>query len=57
MTAEEIKAVRHKLGLSQAAFAEKLGTQQARVSDWENGKHPISRPFIILIQHFLTQKP
>lgn len=54
MTPEEIKAARNKLGLSQAQFAEKLGTQQARVSDWENGKHPISRPFIILIQHFLN---
>lgn len=56
MTSEEIKTARLSLGLSQKDLAERIGTQQARVSDWENGKYPISKPFIILIQYLLDAK-
>lgn len=49
MTPEEIKTIRKQLGLTQSAFAERLEIRQKTVSDWENGRHPISRPFIKLI--------
>jgi transcriptional regulator with XRE-family HTH domain len=37
-TAKAIKALRGKLGLSQAAFAEELGTTITTVSRYENGR-------------------
>lgn len=56
MTPEEIKAARQRLGLTQAKFAERLGTRQATVSDWESGKHPISRAFVLSIQNLLPNE-
>jgi transcriptional regulator with XRE-family HTH domain len=35
---DRIKAVRQGLGLSQEAFAERLGYRRLRVSQWESGK-------------------
>jgi DNA-binding transcriptional regulator YiaG len=34
-TSEEIKAIREKLGETQAAFAERFGVDQATVHRWE----------------------
>lgn len=51
MTKEEIKRVRQELGMSQQAFAQALGTAKARVSDWERGRHKITKPFVLLIEH------
>ena len=56
MTKEEITAARFSLGLTQAQLAEKIGARQATISDWENGKYPISRPFIKLIEYLLNSK-
>lgn len=38
--ARNIVALRQHLGDKQAAFAERIGTQQANVSKWENGTTP-----------------
>ena len=38
VTAEEIRALRLQLGLSQEAFARRLDTALATVSRWESGK-------------------
>lgn len=37
MVPEEIKTLRRKLGLTQAALAARLGCRQGTVSDWERG--------------------
>lgn len=39
--AEAVRALRHRLGASQQAFAERVGTRQQTVSEWERGA---SRP-------------
>jgi DNA-binding transcriptional regulator YiaG len=38
-TAEEVLALRRRLGLSQAAFADELGVRQQTVSEWETGRY------------------
>ena len=42
-TAERVRALRQHLGLTQQQFAEELGTEQQRVSEWETGMHQPSR--------------
>lgn len=42
MTADDLKALRRKLGLSQEALAEALGVNRHSVKRWEMGIHPIS---------------
>lgn len=37
VTADEIAALRKRLGMSQRQFADKLGTTVTTVSRWENG--------------------
>ena len=37
-TPGRIQRLRTELGMSQAAFAERMGVRQATVSDWETGK-------------------
>lgn len=37
MTADEIRALRARLGLTQVEFAHALGVTPATVSRWENG--------------------
>jgi DNA-binding transcriptional regulator YiaG len=38
-TAAEVAALRQRLGLSQAAFAEEIGVRQQTVSEWETGMY------------------
>lgn len=38
-----IKAMRFRLGMTQADFATRLGVRQLAVSTWENGHHNPSR--------------
>ncbi len=40
---KRIRALRHFLGLTQKEMAERLGTDQQRVSEWERGAHRPSR--------------
>jgi len=42
-SAPRIKTLRSRLGLSQSAFAKRMGVRQATVSDWETGKQEPSR--------------
>lgn len=49
MTAEEITRIRNSLGLTQTELAKQLECRQATVSDWENGKKKISKPYIKLL--------
>jgi DNA-binding transcriptional regulator YiaG len=55
VTREEVKAVRHKLKLTQAAFAEKVGVERVTVARWESGLSPVNRTAAILI-HLLAQR-
>ncbi len=36
-TGDAIKALRRHMGLTQAQFAEELGTRQQTISEWETG--------------------
>jgi DNA-binding transcriptional regulator YiaG len=47
MTGKEIKELRQKLGLSQQAFATKVGVSMTSVSHWEVGK---SKPIPIIVE-------
>ncbi len=38
MTAEEIKKLREKFGLTQGGLAKKIGASRVSVNNWENGK-------------------
>lgn len=38
-SAEEVRALRQHLGLTQESFSERLGMRQQTVSEWEVGKH------------------
>lgn len=41
MTAAELRDLRERLELTQAALAARLGTAQGRISDWERGVRPV----------------
>lgn len=41
MDADEIKALRKRLGLTQDLFAQRLGTTQPTIAKWETG---VSKP-------------
>jgi DNA-binding transcriptional regulator YiaG len=38
-SADEVRALRRHLGLTQEDFSERLGMRQQTVSEWEVGKH------------------
>lgn len=38
-TAEQVRTLRINMGLSQVAFAEKVGVTVVTLSGWENGKN------------------
>ena len=44
-----VRAIRKKLGLSQAAFAARYGFSIGRVRDWEQGRSNIDTPSRILL--------
>jgi putative transcriptional regulator len=45
-----VKAIRHKLGLSQAAFARRFGFSVRTVQQWEQGRAVPDRPARILLR-------
>lgn len=38
-SAEAVAALRKRLGLTQAAFARRIGVRQQTVSEWETGRY------------------
>lgn len=39
ITAEEIRAIRQRLGVSQSELAERMGLTRDAVANWENGRN------------------
>jgi len=48
-SAVDVRALRKRLGLTQAAFAARYGFSIGRVRDWEQGRSPIDAPSRILL--------
>lgn len=46
----DTKAIRTRLGLTQAAFAERFGLALGSVRDWEQGRTAPDRPARVLLQ-------
>ncbi len=46
----DVKAIRTRLGLSQAAFAARFGFQTRTVQEWEQGRRRPERPARILLK-------
>jgi len=45
----DVRAIRNKLKLSQAAFAARYGFSIGRIRDWEQNRSPIDTPSRILL--------
>ena len=56
MTPAHLKALRTKLGWSQARLAEQLGVRSNTVARWEQGVHPISPLVTKLLATLATKK-
>ena len=56
LTPEKLKSIRDRLGLTQAALAEKLGLSRDQVSSMEQGRREIARITQLAIEH-LSCKP
>lgn len=56
MTADEIRALRERLGMSQTAFGEALGSNQTTVSRWERGTNPAGRVFVRLMRQLAANQ-
>lgn len=52
MTGQELKILRERKGLTQRELAEKVGTNFARISDWETGKRKISNAYVQILKTF-----
>ena len=50
MTGEQIKRIREATGLSQSRFAQWLRVSLSSLQDWEQGKHPLTKAAIRLIE-------
>jgi DNA-binding transcriptional regulator YiaG len=51
----EIRSIRQQLGLSQSAFAERMGVRQATVSRWETGEIAVPDRLVMAAQFLLQQ--
>jgi transcriptional regulator with XRE-family HTH domain len=49
MTGDALREKREKLGLTQSALAQKLGTSQITISRWESDKLRIERPEMLAL--------
>ena len=56
VTAEDIKSVRKKLGLTQKNFAELIGCSKSTVERWESGSETVSGPIVLLLR-YLEREP
>lgn len=50
MTADEIKAVRNMLGMTQREFSEFCNVSRKTVEHWESGKVKVSGPIVVLLR-------
>ena len=50
MSPNELKAIRQRLDLTQAALASKLGVTREAVARWETGERAISGPVALAIK-------
>jgi DNA-binding transcriptional regulator YiaG len=50
MTGRELRSIRQKLALTQAALAEEIGVTSNSVARWERGEMGISEPAARLIE-------
>lgn len=50
----ELIAVREARGISQAVVADRIGVDQAVISNWERGKRQPKGPALKLLEAFLT---
>lgn len=48
-TAERVRDLRERLGLTQAQLGKRLNVRQATISDWELGKHAPSGAAVALL--------
>jgi DNA-binding transcriptional regulator YiaG len=53
VTAQELRRLRKKAGLTQGALARKVGVQMNSVWRWEAGRVPITTPMARLIRMIL----
>lgn len=56
VTADDIKRVRKKLGLTQKEFAVLVNCSKPTIERWETSKEPITGPIVLLI-YMLEHKP
>lgn len=52
MTADQLKKIRARLGLTQSQLAEKLGVSSKAVQSWEQGWRPVPGPVEKLMEIF-----
>lgn len=57
ITPESIRALRLRLGLTQEAFAARIGTTQATVNRWEHGTRRPNGPASLALMALLTAHP
>lgn len=57
MTADQVRAVRAGLGLTQEAFAGRLGVSLRAVQHWEGGARKPRGPACTLIRSLSARKP
>ena len=52
---EHIRALRQHLGLTQRQLADRLGTRQQTISEWETGKYHPRRSTSVLLE-FIAER-
>ena len=55
MTGTELRRQRRRLGLSQAALAQRLGVTANTVARWERGERTIREPIARLVRLLVAQ--
>ncbi len=55
MTAQELKDLRHQMGLTQRELAEKIGVPWNTVARWEVGMRKIAEPIARLV-HYIAKE-
>jgi DNA-binding transcriptional regulator YiaG len=57
MSKDEVKAIREKLGWTQAELAENLGVNQSAVAHWEAGNRNPAGPVVRLLKMLVAKIP